>query len=617
MAGVNAAATPRTRGRMLFGAALVQIGAATIEQIDRALQDSQKTGRKLGATLLADNIVSKNDLIHAAFVQNEPVIVLERRLDFPDFDMVLSEPGSVLKFSDRSENFILVALRHDRDDRAFLIQAHDTDGDTFALTAAQAAIRQKFRVISRIRTSRENLNVVFRELDHSGGGPSVASSSIRVASIQDGPTDQQRRFFDLGRRALKERASDIHIWTQRGTGRIVFRIDGVLEYIDHITQEDAFELFHSIYNTLTETGSTQEGFNRAQMQDAVVEHRYPEGTVRFRYSGMPIGHDGHRVTLRVIPVGATSKPKTFSELGYSTDQCEMLERMFSYSSGLIVVSGTTGSGKSTTIANALGNMAKEATPPNSDVPAKLIATVEQPIEITIPGVLQTAVPGEEREDFLEVLRQNLRSDPDVIGVGEVRDEESAHVTIQAVRSGHLCLTTVHADSAPLVYDRFVGMGVSREDLAGVGLVVGFIYQKLLRVLCERCKVPASDLMDVASPALLAQLERIRKRVGTLEGIYYRNETGCPACKARGVTGRTVCAEILRPTPAILQAVAANDSTGVWRLWRSTIKPDRPADMTGRTAFEHAIYKMQLGLVSPRDVEREFRYLDEPIQGDLE
>lgn len=428
-------------------------------------------------------------------------------------------------------------------------------------------------------------------------------------TLDDAQSEAHRLFDRIGMDALERGASDIHITLFPNRTEIKMRIKGELRHYMDLSRDRGLALVSSAYNTLSETGSTKEGFNERAYQDAVIERVYPQGLVRFRYSGMPIAPDGADITLRLIPIGIKSRRKTLAELGYSPDQVRLLQRIFSRSSGMILIAGTTGSGKSTTIATVLEELAEKH-------PGKKIRTVEQPVEYKIHGAYQTPVLDVETGDktktpFLIALRQIMRADPDIIAVGEIRDFETANVAIQAVRSGHLLVSTIHADGSPVCYDRLAGMGVNRLDLATINLVAGLIYQKLVPVLCEHCKLSYTEYVQGESVdhELLERLHRVTD--GEVESIYFRHPQGCPHCNGDGVKGREVVAEILRPVPNMAHAVAEGDSAALWRMWRSTIRHDHPNDMTGRTAFEHALWKMRQGRVDPRDVEEAFRYIDEP------
>lgn len=582
-----------------IGGALVQIGALDRGSLADAHATATSTGRQLEDVLIAAGTVNRADLVEAS-VKAGFVPVVNRLMDLPEWNVILNDAGQSLGLgATRDKQIAIIANEHDRTRRCFMVLA-DTAPKAKAQACVAKLVSRGYTLAATLPVKQDLLDVLYSEWDN---------RAAATTSKRDDESELQKEFDRIALDAYKQNASDIHISTSRGRAAIHLRIHGELEHYMDLTEERAFSLCSAIYNTLAERGSTKEGFNPLNTQDAVIERNFPAGMVRFRYSGLPIAPSGFDVTLRIIPIGVTAKRKTPEQLGYSPDQCDALERIFSNSSGLILFAGTTGSGKSTTMANMLSKVAEER-------PGKKIRTVEEPVEYRIDGAYQTPVKRikGDRSDFLNVLRQLMRSDPDLIMVGEIRDGDTAELAIQAVRSGHLCVSTIHADGAPICYDRLVGMGMNRQDLASVGLVAGLIYQKLVQVLCPHCKVPASHVELTAGDRTRRVLDRVIKVVGGLEGIFFRNESGCQRCAGRGVIGRTVCAEIFRPTPSMLDAVGSADSTQLWREWRRTIG-ENELDMTGRTAFEHAIAKMKEGIVSPDSVEAEFRFLDErPYEG---
>lgn len=542
--------------------------------------------------------VSLADL-HEAAMHARQALPVHRLADVPEWTIVLNDAGGDLGSAMRNPDLAIVANDKEsgRDQlRCFILHTPAVSRPDIS-AAVTSIIGARYHMAGRIEVPAEVLAVLYGEWEGRGRKGYVKGASDAALHAE---------FDDICEAAIKLRASDIHISSTGNTGAIHVRIDGELEHFRELTAEHALALCSSVYNTLSEASSVKESFNPAKPLDSAVERPLRAGLHRFRFSSMPMAPAGFDVTLRIIPIGVIARRQSAEDLGYSPDQAHALERMFARSSGMVLFAGTTGSGKSTSMANLIWKMAEER-------PGKKIRTVEEPVEIVIPGAYQhpvTRMHGDKR-DFLIMLRQLLRADPDVIMIGELRDGDTAEIAIQAVRSGHLCVSTIHADGAPICYDRMVGMGVSRLDMASVNLIAGLIYQKLVAVLCPHCKIPATDVDARAAGLEAERLARVRLvNGGHLDNIFVRDPTGCPRCRHRGVMGRTVCAEILRPTPQMLGAVASGDSRQLWRLWRATINRANPEDMTGRTAFEHALHKMRKGLLSPEDIEREFHFLDE-------
>jgi Type II secretory pathway, ATPase PulE/Tfp pilus assembly pathway, ATPase PilB len=548
--------------------------------------------------------VSTADIHEAAARAKTPLPVV-RLADLPDWNVVLNDAQERLGESVRNPKLAIIANDQEAGRtqlRCFIVHTPDT-GKAELTAAVTKVIAADLHLAGRIEAPEEVIGVLYGRWDERG----------RRRLRGDAADPELHAEFDrICEEAIALRASDIHIVSNGSTGAIYLRVDGKLEHYQELPADHALALCTSAYNTLTDASSVNDSFNPNKPQDSAIERHLKVGRYRFRFSSLPTAPSGFDVTLRPMPIGAMRRRLTPTELGFSKDQERLLERLMSRSAGMLLFAGTTGAGKSTSMANLLQKLAE-------DWPGKKIRTVEEPVELLIPGVSQHPVTrkSDDGHEFKVVLRQLMRSDPDVVMIGEIRDGDTAHVAIQIVRSGHFCISTVHAHGAPLCFDRLGGMGVDRRDLASVNLIAGLVYQKLLPLLCPSCKIEASslDLAELPHDAV-ERLKRVKAvNGGTLSGIFLRRPGGCPHCSQRGAMGRTVCAEILQPTLDMLPAIAAGDSREVWRQWRATINHADPADMTGRTAFEHALWKMRQGLVSPVDLEAEFHYLDEaPFEG---
>lgn len=566
--------------------AFSRIAGVADDVLNEAQVAAQRSGKSLGEVLVAQKGIERADLYQAMHATGRALTAVKVS-DLPAFTSRIQPPGEV--------NVVVIYDERDAKRRFFVVSS-----DTAAATHIQQAIAQGAKLARHYAGRIAAEAGLLRVLKSEGGIEDAESVMERVDPVLHADFDRHART------ALQMRASDIHITLRDGRGEVKFRIDGELEHYADWDAEYTLAFCTATYNTLVETGSTRRGFSQTERQDGAIEREFPEGLVRFRYASAPLAPNGFDITLRLIPLGVQSQHRSLASLGYSADQCDDLERMFAHSSGLIFFLGTTGSGKSTSMAVALEGVAKAK-------PGKKIRTVEQPVEYRIYGAYQTSVA---RDEFIPMISQMMRMDPDYMMVGEVRDTETAAAVLQGARSGHLCVTTLHADGAPLAYDRLQGLGVLRQDLASVGLVVGIVYQKLVQLLCPSCRVAASDYeAEHPGAPVLGRVRHING--GTLDGIYFARPDGCPTCSGRGTKGRTVCAEILRPNLGMLSAIAAGDSKALWTRWREGIDPARPEVIRGRTAFEHAIHKMRMGLVSPESVEREFKFLDEQAFEGLE
>lgn len=578
-----------------------------------AAETARVSGKAFGDVLVSMGRIARADLYQAMHMAGKPIDV-DKLAQMPKWDVMSAAP-------DRGNKVLAVAHQADPKKRFYVVSVRGIPSSRTFGAIAQSS-KKGLTLAGHIHVADDFMAVILGEhrervakqqrMDSLGGKPAESSepgvSGAAAPAAEPAIEDQSQLAADFDKHALaayRLRASDIHITCSGGRGEVKFRIDGDLEHYQDWTEEYTIAFCQAVYNTLTEAGSTRGGFSASQRQDGAIERMFPDGLVRFRYAHAPIAPSGFDVTLRLIPIGVDKGPVEMADLGYSPDQVEDLDRMFAHSSGLIFFLGTTGSGKSTSMAAALEGVARAK-------PGKKIRTVEQPVEYRIKGAYQTSVA---RDEFIPMISQMMRMDPDYMMVGETRDDQTAAAVLQGARSGHLCVSTLHADGAPLAYDRLQGLGVPRQELASVGLVVGIIYQKLVQLLCPSCKISADDYATRHADAPI--LRRIRGvNDGTLDGVFMARENGCEQCRGRGVKGRTVCAEILRPTAAMLTAIATGDSRELWRQWRTAIDQQAPHVMRGRTSFEHAIHKMRQGIVSPVSVETEFRFLDEAPYEDL-
>ncbi|WP_019022970.1 GspE/PulE family protein [Thioalkalivibrio sp. ALE23] len=443
------------------------------------------------------------------------------------------------------------------------------------------------------------------------------ANNIERQIEQSDSSNEQEEFDQIGAYALEHEVSDIHIEVTREAAQILMRRHGRLNHYRDLSPERAQAICAAAYNTLTEEGSISDAFNVREFQNAVIDRTYEAGRVRFRYASMPVAPEGFNVVLRLLPLGVEAEHKTYEELGYSPDQRKTIRRALGKSSGMFIIAGTTGSGKSTTLQNAIEGIAIER-------PHHKIRTIEEPVEYNIRNASQTPVvrgkgesgseSGGEDKPFTDAIRAALRNDPDFLMIGEIRDAITARLAIQAAQTGHQVATTLHADSWSGVVDRLGVIGIEMGLLSQPGLISGLAYQKLTPVLCPECKMPLTQwekTEEAQRPENVEMLERLEQVAGDdKDHIRVSHPDGCPNCQGTGVVGQTICAEVAIPNNAMLRAIREGDIVELRRIWRSTRNPEDHSDMSGRTAFEHAIWKMRNGVTDPRDVEQKFMMLDE-------
>jgi general secretion pathway protein E len=334
-------------------------------------------------------------------------------------------------------------------------------------------------------------------------------------------------------RAVEMQASDIHIEPREDSVRVRFRIDGVLHTIETLPLNVRAALSSRI---------------KIMAQLNIAERRLPQDgrtkvTVRghdvdLRVSTMPTVH-GESVVLRILDRASVNL--AFPALGFAGVGLSAFERLLQEPNGIILVTGPTGSGKTTTLYTALSVL--------NDAERKLF-TVEDPIEYQLAGINQIQVNPKIGLTFATALRSILRQDPDIIMVGEIRDLETAEMAIRASLTGHLVLSTVHTNSAAATITRLLDMGVADYLLASS--LKGVLAQRLVRKLCSACSVPA----DVTS-GVIERLAGGEVHSSRLAGI--RKACGCPACRNTGFSGRTTIYELLPVSSAVKDAIVGSGS----------------------------------------------------------
>jgi len=320
----------------------------------------------------------------------------------------------------------------------------------------------------------------------------------------------------LLQQAIKERASDIHIEPFERDTRVRFRVDNVL-------YEPLKPLPRALQASIVSRVKIMGNLNIAEKrlpQDGRIGLKIAGKDYDVRLSTIPVAH-GERIVMRLLP--RTQELLNLQRIGLETKQYEMIERLITRPNGIILVTGPTGSGKTTTLYSALSTINRND---------KNILTIEDPVEIQLPGVGQIEVNPKIGLTFASGLRSILRQDPNVVLVGEIRDLQTAEIAIQASLTGHLVFATLHTNDAAGAITRLVDMGVE-PFLVGSSLVA-VIAQRLVRVLCKSCRK-----LSLASADELAEIGvRTQQRVQVYEPV------GCPACNHTGYRGRTGIFEVM-------------------------------------------------------------------------
>lgn len=559
--------------------------------------------------------------ISACSVRSEPVkiqtIISEN--DLPKCSWtVMSASGGGVKISDANRANIVVLELDKSGAECCIIVKRDSYGDTVYLD-----VKHQLTILK--------CKISFTSFADSGFINKIYEGSKKNDSNND--EEGTRALFDiidndLFAKALEKGASDIHIEIRETDTQILMRIDGVMTKVGVWSTKKAKQVANQLFvmaDDKTKSISSSEDVGQSMSIKRVIKAT----TLKLRLQSESAYPEGKDIVMRVIPEGAKAKVRSMEELGYSPGHQLMLIAMLSRPKGAIIIAGTTGSGKSTSLQTLMYDIRK------SDTGLKMYS-IEDPPELIMPGITQIPVRTGAKDAYGNTMRNAMRMDPDVLMVGELRDEESAELFTRMVQSGHKALTTLHASSGFGIFGRLLRMNVDEGVLSDNDYISGLIYQTLVPVLCKHCKqeyIPeewddfnasdaeGDDKKILGFPGIHNRIQDIRKQG---DSIFVRGK-GCSKCN-QGIAGRTVCAEIILPTPWMRELVRKGDVNGAFQRWKSLKRPGRETErtlaaMTGMTALDHAIYKLRVGLVSPADVETALGFLtgyeDDEIDLELE
>lgn len=435
-------------------------------------------------------------------------------------------------------------------------------------------------------------------------------------------TDVNAYLDELLEYSIDNDVSDIHIERRRMDSRVRMRMLGHLQtYQAEVSTEFISRMCRAIYDVEAEEEGKDTNFREDKPQPASIARTIKNQQYKLRFQSLPAYPDGFDVVLRVLKVGAEGDMKytTLEELGYSPDQVLLIQEIVRKPIGTLIVAGVTGSGKSTTLKTLI--MWINAT---REYRCK-IYSIEDPPEYRIPGITQMPVrQPDDSEDvskqvspFHAPLKAAMRGDPDVIMIGEVRDDITCDGVKKATQSGHQVLTTIHASSSFGIFDRLRDFGLDANTLGSDDFISGVIYQRLAPKLCPNCCIP---FMEVASlGTATAELISLGRRLETILGMdsvaaARLQGAGCGTCRNLGVVGRTVCAEVVRLDRPMLRMIRRGEMSDAAQRWRQKSDQDPLSDnMDGKKALEHALAKVAQGLISPVDVELLFGPVDSALR----
>jgi general secretion pathway protein E len=508
-----------------LGPALIDSGAIDPRTLERARRVASETSGRLDRVLTQLGLISERGLAEAlAQLVAAPIV---RPADYPDTALFVDRLKP--KFLRKAHALPII----ESEGRAVLAMADPLD--VFTRNAVAAALGRP--VVVAVAVPIE-LEAAFDRLYSESGEPEGDGETMLDEVITDTePAEEDaERLKDLASeapvirlvnqmiaRAVETHASDIHIEPFADRLRVRYRYDGVL----HEVEPPPARLQAAIISRI-KIMARLDIAERRLPQDGRIKLTVRGHEIDFRVSTVPSLH-GEKVVLRVLD--RTAVEFDYEKLGLPPDIWQGIERALELPNGMVLVTGPTGSGKTTTLYTGLLKL---------NTVARNVVTVEDPIEYQLAGINQIQVKPQIGLNFASLLRSILRQDPDVIMIGEIRDIETVQIAVQAALTGHLVLSTVHTNSAAATITRLRDMGL--EDYLMTATLKGVLAQRLVRRLCTVCKT--------AEPAPSALIERFGlERLAPSNAITLYHSKGCPEC-GTGFNGRRAIAELLVPNRAI-------------------------------------------------------------------
>jgi type IV pilus assembly protein PilB len=494
---------------------LIEEGLISQEKLDEAVAEQEKVGRSLGRVLIDKGYVTESNLIALLAKQIGMEFV-----DLTEFQVDPSAAGLISESLAKRYKALPIAYDNGRlvvamSDPSNVLAIDDirtlTGKEIKPVVATPTDILAAISRIQRMDTSVESLTSEFEDSIED-----VIDITKARELVDEAPVVKLVNM--LITQAVNDRASDIHIEPQERDLRVRYRIDGVL----HEVMRPAKTIQSGVVSRLKIMGELDIAERRIP-QDGRISLNVSGKSIDLRVASLPTVY-GEKIVLRILD--KSSVLLKLEDLGFMPDNFERFQKAYTKPYGMILVTGPTGSGKSTTLYATLNIL-------NS--PEKNIITVEDPVEYRLGGVNQIQVNNKAGLTFASALRSILRADPDIVLIGEIRDRETAQIAIEAALTGHLVLSTLHTNDAPSAVTRLIEMGI--EPFLVSSAIDAVLGQRLARRLCEKCKEPYKPTKDALLENGIVLGED--KEVPTL----YR-PVGCNHCSKTGYRGRMALHEVM-------------------------------------------------------------------------
>lgn len=555
--------------RKSVGEILVDQGIFSSEQLQEYLRISSNEGKTLEEYLRAHNLASEKDLAKAYAAKFEIPFIEEITEKMADPELLGRIPLKFLrdhsliplKFPDGN---IVVATANPFDFQP-LDELTALLGNVLRAVAIRSTILEAINRYYPLETGKQMIEELAEEKELAAG---VDLAEIEEEDILGMASEAPVIKFvnHLFYQAIKRGASDIHIEPFEKELRIRYRIDGIL-YPVFSPPKRAQAALSSRIKIMANLNIAE----KRQPQDGRIAIKIADKAIDVRVSVLPVAF-GERIVMRLL-----DKTKMFGDLktlGFSERDYSVIENAISQPNGIILITGPTGSGKTSTLYSILNKL---------NVPDVNIITVEDPIEYQMQGIGQVQVREKIGLTFAAALRSILRQDPDIIMIGETRDQETAQIAIQAALTGHLVLTTLHTNSAAATITRLLDMGI--EPFLIASTIVAAVAQRLVRRLCDVCKEPYHPNAEV--------LHRLGISPKEAKRITFYQTKGCPECLDTGYKGRLALFEIMMMTPGIARLTIERADTMVLQ---------EQAQKDGMTLLiQDGVRKIEAGLTTIEEV----------------
>jgi MSHA biogenesis protein MshE len=555
--------------KIRLGDLLAQQKLITTEQLQFALDQQKRSGRKLGRVLV-DNAFVTEDQISEALAKQLNIPFINLKYYNVNLEIVRRMPEN------QARRFRAIVLE---DRNGSLLVGMTDPTDLFAYDEISRILRrdidlavvtegQLLETVDRVYRRTEEISGLARELSEDLGDTYIDFGAMSdTVGLEEAPVVKllQSMFDD----ASQVRASDIHIEPQETRLQVRFRIDGAL----HLQTEADSKIAPALVIRLKLMAGLDISEKRLP-QDGRFSIRVRDQAVDVRISTLPMQY-GESVVMRLL--NQSNGILGLEKLGMPQDMLKRFREIISRSSGMVLVTGPTGSGKTTTLYAGLAEINK--------VDQKII-TVEDPVEYRLPGIVQVQVNEKIDFTFSRVLRAAMRQDPDIILVGEIRDAETAQIGLRAAMTGHLVFSTLHTRDTAGTLFRLVDMGVPRYMVASS--VQAILAQRLVRRVCESCSEPYKPTVQEAE--WLANEGLHSGNWGNLQ-----HGRGCSHCNGSGYFGRMAIYEMLEMTQSIADAASHEKSSHFMDVAREHLK--------GKTLLDAALVQLKLGVTTVTEVMR--------------